>query len=526
MLPSVWGPILRDPRSRKVIVVSIAFGREFTLIAKDLHPGLLPGAARCATHPNTLIPMGSITYPYWPTIIGWPTIENAISIIDRRAEIAAVKVRIMANADIPLEALGVGGLPSAYARIDLWSDGVSFDEMIPLIQGPVTGSSYSRGEGTIELDISDGDIKRKVEFPPGQFRIDRDEFPFAPDYVAGYAPRSTIFGPFPDQVPCYQIDQYGKEFYVCEPALTVAPSDVYIGGVNIDTMPNIKFPHHVIGSLSNDQTYSKLVFDIPIKDTSLVGQVTCGGGFGISGEHPAISLLKYGKYNLSNEALASLRSLPLNFFVFINNSGNVYEMVTGRILPQTDLIGGLRMDKYHTYKIGSSGNEVSLSPGSGLIFRDVREDIETSADEVFNAIEVRFQRDLFTVGETTRTAYLIDKENGQQDIRSLLRLSERLYGRRYLKLEAPDLVQYLDSPVNGVPKNVINLALTTAKVKALIHKEYTYLTEWHIGMAVDLNWKVYLTDPELNLVNQPTRIIKREISPVGPKLTLQTEIAT
>jgi hypothetical protein len=492
-------------------------------MARVLHPGLMPDCIRASTHGVDIQSRTGLTLPYWPTISQWPDLSFNWSPLDRRADVATTTIQFMPSADIPVGQLGSSGTPMGYARVDLWTDGVMFEDMIPLIQGPVTESSFNDADDIISLTIADGDILKSVEFPPSSFKIDRDEFPNSPDYIAGYAPRSIILGPFPNQVPCYQIDQFKREFYICEPALSSGPTKVYIGGDDIQVL-GIPFPRHEVGVLSNYQTYSKLVFQDPIDSVNAIGFITCSGGVGTNSQHPVNTLLKYGDYLLSPDATAHINTLPFNFFVLANNSGSVYDLVTSRILPQTDLIGTLHLDHYHTIKLLGTMPEIRMGIGNGLVFRYVDHDVETDHSKIFNAIEVRYQRDIFSKTTPFRTAFMTDSTHGAFTAQNVCRRSEQLYGRRYEQIQCPDIVQYLDHTFQGHPVNIVDLANKIAQTNSLPHNEFVYQTNWLEGLSIWLNYRILLTDPDLGFVDRPTRVVSLSIPSTGPQITLQTEL--
>ena len=158
----------------------------------------------------------------------------------------------MADAKLSETLVSRGG--SASCRVDLWSDGIPLDQVIPLACGKVSrDSSVSRRRG-ISLSVTDGNPDRNVEFPPGP--ITRLAFPDAPDDVVGSAQRQVILGPAPLQVRCSQIDEEGRRWYLADGELNFPPTAFYKDaqllevGVEVETKVD-----------NEAQSYTEVIFD-------------------------------------------------------------------------------------------------------------------------------------------------------------------------------------------------------------------------------------------------------------------------
>lgn len=528
-LDSTWRRALAAPGSRKVILATIVVGRDFRRAFRG-HPARIPGALRYATASNVtaVSEEDGGTFPFWPFIARWPDIEYVLAPEQRRAEIPAIALNLLANAEFDERFLmPTRGGPAAFLRVDLWTDGVPLERTIPLLVGGITDTRRSGIDGAVTLEATDGDALTGRQFPPGNLVLTRDDFPDAADDVIGRARRQFIYGPFPFDVLCTPIDGLTgtiRRLYLCDHALDGLPTQARIGG-EIYRGPyalNAITRH----SPSSGSPYTEISFGdpnnpIPISELGYSGVVTVSGGVGISNRNAVMALMEdYAGYVMSREAKSILSNLNFNLNILLNSPANVLDIVTRRILPQTDMVGTFRGGEFQIYRLLSQSPSRSMSPGDGL--RDfVRDgDSETSINDVHNVIEVRYGRVAGSGALNPFAPVVISKSSGGR-IGRLLGASQSMYGPRTLALQASDL----GTDASGRPVGPTRLGELVAQLCAFVHRKFTYDAEWLDGMEVDLNWLVRLTDPANSLSGTKTRVVKKRILPTGPRITFQTEDA-
>jgi len=539
ILRASWPAIFEREQSRKVILVTLLFGWLDPFRPPRRHIALEPGALRFSTHPDTVVTESATSrkVPFWPWILEWPEIEYRMEPADHRAEIAETTVRLAAGAKIGLELPFQGGLQAALARIDLWSDGVTFDGLIRLLQGPVRNAALDARTGGVQLSISDGAPEREVRFPDV---LTREDFHDASEEVIGFAGRQFILGDVVEDLPAIPIDGRDdprgvKRFYVGEPApFQQNPTQWFKGGRAI--APPKVYTATMPASLVD---YVEAEFEQPVIDLigGLSGDITFTGARGTTELHPILFLLDAGNYEVSPAGRQLLRGLGVvnieELNAVINSPAPILDLVFNRLVPQTSLVGTFRQGQVHFFKLFSDGPQVSLGIGTGLRYR-LREAInETPLDNVFNVFEIRCGRtqlggeqdDLNPLFRILRTP---TDPNTPKAMRGLLSQSQQAYGvRAHPPVDAGDLVVLFDE--DGVPTGSPAgeaLADLLVKLNAHVHRSYRYAATWLRGMALDLNWRVLLTDADEGATDLPTRVVGWRLAATGPVLTLQTEDAT
>lgn len=513
MYSAQWVPALRHGRFRPVMLLTICFdAKDFVRYA---HPAQAPRSLRAATECVEITDADGAVYPFWPTM-DWADAAREWSPQERRAPVASTQIRLSALAQFPHDAIRPGLPPSVYGRLDLWTPGVSLEQTIPLLAGPISSATNDRPTGGIRITLDDGDTERHVQYPPGDATISLDDFPDAPDMVVGTARRQTIFGPFPDPIPAIQISKDGRRWYLCEPACVAAPYTFQIGGVEVGSLDR---PSVRTARLASDpsRTYTEIVFPDGAGQSALQGWVTAGGGIGLATDSIPLTLLRdIGGYRIGAQAERDLLRVAgqFDFTVLLRNSGNVYEVVRDRILPQTDLVLTQHLNEITTLQLNGLTSDGRLAVGQGIWQRVDQEQSRATSDDVWNVIEVLYRRSYLSVDPNsplTRSAYVVDSDYGGP-IGSLLAESQRLYGRRELRIEAADLIT---GPHGGLPLGVVRLAETTATLSAMPARPVVYDLTWQAGLSLDLNDRRQITDSVLGYAGQPMRLTAMQYRPGG-----------
>lgn len=511
----------RIDRQPRVILLTILLDGDPT---DERHPGTQPRVIRAATSLAT--PVSSVTgqmYPYWPTLMNWPVIVREFSPHERRAPVSRIDVKLSRDAGFPLSTVLPATVPFVTARLDLWTPGLTLEEALPRLAGPISAGKPDWETGGVTITIEDGDTQSEVPFPPGQQTIDLGNFPQAPDLVVGRARRQIIFGPFPYPIPATQIDREGRRWYLCDPALSAPPTAFQVGGVPVT---GIDRPTVAVGHMAADptRTYTQLVFPQPIKQAGLIGAVTASGGVGYPTTSAAVTLLRdIGGYALTAHAKLELDRVgrDFDFSVFLNNSSNVLDIVEKRILPQTDLVMTQHLNQIEVFRLLGETQTQKIGMGEGFWNRVPMEEPLTSSLDVWNAIEVKYRRTVLPMVSTilSRNAYVVDKDYGGP-IGHLLTQSQKRYGRRFLSLEAADLVE---AGEDGLPLGVVRLAELTAQLTAMSHRRWAWDAIWSRGLDIEIGDRWLVTDPARGLTETPMRCVRTELQPAGPRVFMQTE---
>lgn len=463
------------------------------------HLAYQSGAVRLAT--EVASPDG---LPFAPWLTAWPPIEERYAPQDRRLEIQETTLSVMGGAGLADVLLQAGGGHRATCRVDLWSPGLSLAESLPLLAGPVRGTPRltSRGEG-VEITVTDGDLGRVVEYPPGVLTF--DEFPGAPDHVLGKATRQVILGAYPWQVACHQIDADGLLYYVHDGAATLHPAKAYNFGAELAQ----SFAVETQRTAASGTTVTVLRFrGKPTTPTGLVPTVSCSGGVATREGHPIETLLRVGGYKLTPRAAQALRLTDFWQDVLLNSTGDVREIVSRQLVPQTDLVFGFRHGAVDLMPLGGSPGAFRLGVGTGLQYRLREQDAPTTVDSVYNAFEVVCGRPGATV------IIRRDSAHGSARIRAKLAASEATWGRRAVQWPAADLAIAADGTC---PAGEL-----LADVLALQHSApwrfHGYRASWLEGMALGVGQGVLLTDPAESLADAAAVVARRTVLPTGVDL--------
>lgn len=526
MLSSAWKAALRS-NAPKVVLVTVVFAEDD--LERFPHPAATPRALRAATSSVVVEETSSgRSFPFPGLLTGWPAVAREISPEQRRAPVSSIDLGLTADARFPHEAVGPNNPPAVWARLDLYCPGIPLADVLPLLAGPVTAASATDRRGGVRITVEDGDTQRSVDFPAGQLTVDLGDFPDAPDLVIGQARRQVIFGPFPYPIPCIPISKDGRRWYLCEPAIAATPTSIQIGGAEVAEKDR---PIISIGRLASDpsRTFTELVFPASVSSLGLYGSVTASGGVGLPVDSAPITLLRdIGGYRLSARAERDLLRVAqnFNFSVFQNKNAPVLELVRDRILPQTDTMLTLHLNKIETFRLGDQdGRRVRLALGQGLSAFVPQPNERGTSETVWNAFEVKFRRNVLLLtpsGTLTRDAHVVDADYGGP-IGALLERSQKRYGRRFLSIEAADLV---DEASGGVPASVIDLGELNARLAAFPPRPIVYDVPWDVGVGLDLITPALLTDSDQGMDDTPVRVVAQELRATGPRLTFATEAPT
>ena len=506
-----WRGWLDDPKRRILPILTVAWGNEGPDCDR-LHLATVPNVLRAApdldVHPVTSS-TDTRQRPFWPWS-SWPTVTRKWSPVDGRAEVAVTVVDLLPDAEVPEALRDNYEQPVGTGRIDLWTDGATLANVIPLAAGKVEIVRQTRRDLGVRLRLVDGDVDRNVRLSAGT--LDFDDFPNAPDTVLGRANRVTVIGAFPNLVPCSRIDDVGARFYVCDNALAGRPTEVRVGSeVYTDGFQTVT----EVGA-GTGIVYTELRLASPLAELGFLDRrVAVSGGVGIVPDSVLADLLRLGGYGISRAGENTLRRvarvLSPSLSAYISANADLLDVATRRLAPQTGTVLAWSRGKVDALELLAPTQRLNLSPGTGLLYRLDADVSSTSADNVFNAVEVTFARSARDDRRLGRVR--IDKSSGG-DLAALLALSEQRYGRRFTVLDAADLADEAD---------VLRLARTFLRVHALAHQRYAYAADWRTGVGeLALNTRVTLTDPDEQLTAVDTRVVEWSLPPTGPQVVLET----
>lgn len=475
--------------------------------------GLSPGTIRIGTE-RADVSADGMTLPFAPWLAEWPLVEERYAPQDRRSETAETSLSIMGGAGLARTLRQTGGGQTATAQVVLWSPRLPLSEAIVMLAGPVSGvPDAPELDGPVALTVTDGDPDRSVEFPPGP--ITRGEFGGGvPDHVAGVAQRQWIFGGYPWQVPCPQLDADGLVYYVHEGEASQDPTLAWNFGAELAS----GFRAETRQTLASGATYTALVFDEPpLTPDGLVATVSCAGGRGVEEANPALFLLEtVGGYRLTPRARQALTQSPFLFDLLLNQRGDVRSIVAGQLIPQTDLVMSFRHGMIDVLPLSAVQSETRLGRGYGLQYRLARQEPDTPLASVYNAFEILCGRNA-----SARSGSLVqirrDVDAGGDEIRSLCRRSQKAYGRREYPggWPAHDLaiVQALDGSL-GCPSGE-RLGDVLVRAHAFPWRHHGYRASWLEGMALEIGQRAFVTDPAEGLADAPTVAARRIVRPTG-----------
>lgn len=517
-LPLTWQRRLklREPEIIALVMVN-PHGIDPTVPVRDF--ALSPGTIRLATEPAS-VTAGSMTLPFAPWVTEWPRFEERYAPQDRRHEIAETTVKVMSGAGLAGTLMDAGGGQSATAQIALWSPRMSIDRALLMMAGPVRGvPSISERDGGVEFAVTDGDPDRVVEFPAGPITL--AEFPGAPAHVAGVRERQWIFGGYPYQVGCPQIDADRLLYYVHDGEAQRGPDRVWNNGVELELRPAVV----TVETAASGLPVTALRFDAPpLTPDGLLPSVSCAGGVGVEERHPGLFLLEtVGGFKVSARARQALAQSPIAFDLLLNARGDVRRIVADQIIPQTDLVLFMRHGAVDALPTAAAPAGMRLGIGHGLIYRLEQQAAETPLSSVHNAFEINCGRN---AGARSGSLLTIrrDADHGSEQVRALLARSQRAFGRRAITWPALDLAIMRDSLGVAVacPSGEL-LGDALARAHAFPWRPHIYRASWLEGLAVELGQRVYLTDADEGLDDAPMTITGRTVRPTGVDLTFAAQ---
>lgn len=534
-IPPGWVPCLTSQAPKMALVTVNVQGHDPT--DSRHHLALEPGSFTFCSHRDVHVTDSRTmhTIPFWPWLQSWPTVSYRFAPQDRRAEIANTQIQVLAGAKLTEALRDAGGGQKATVRVDLWSPGprrsaaITLENVIPLMAGRVTGiSDGTRRTGPVTLTVTDGDPDNQVQFPNEV--ITHVDFPDAPTIVVDGEHVRTIIGPFPNRIFCPQIDRARRRFLIAGHLLVSSPTAVQKGGIDV---PPSSWRILTDSRATSRAPYALIEFNAPIDEISLgiTDTVTCSGGVGRTDTNVVAFLANIASLRLTSRAKALLpqfdRDFPLG--LEFSSPANVLDLLRSRIFPQTGYAVSFRRNELDIIPLLGNAAETRLGVGTGLLFRIGDQDAETPLDSVFNAFEIRCGRDsgATSAGPVPLMRIRRDADQGPPAIQALLRRSQAApWGRRFLSVDANDLAVQLDSNFNAVAcPGGERLADLLAQLHAFAHQTYTYLATWPVGMALDLNDRVLLTDEDEGLDDAPTRVVQMQYTANGPQVTLQSEDA-
>ena len=531
-IPPGWTLPLASQAPKMVLVTVNTHGRDPSDPDKP-HLALQPDSYTFCSHETVEVTdtRSGRTKPFWPWLQNWPTVTYSFAPEDRRAEISNTSLSVLADAGLTAALRDVGGEQRATVRIDLWAKGIPLKNVFPLTAGIVTGmSDGERRAGPLTLTMTDGDPERQVQYPNDAMSL--SEFPGAPYTVIENEYVPIIVGPFPQRHHCPQMDDTRRRFLIAGHALTQKPTAVQKGGTTVTSGWQV-LPGKT-ATKQRDITYIEFTAKVDEISAGVTDEVTCSGGVGRVDKNIVALLCEIAGFRLSRRAQALLpqfdRDFPLS--LEFSSPANVLDLLRQRILPQTGYVAYFRRNELDLIPLLGTVGETRLGVGKGLLFRVPGQDGSTPLSSVFNVIEVRCGRDMFASSSSPVPLIRIrrDYNEGSPDIRALLDKSQAsAWGRRELPDAGKnfnDLAVLIDS--NGNPTSCPGgqrIADLLARLHAFPHRTFSYATTWPMGMSVDLNDRVLLTDPDENLADEPTRVVQVAYGPTGTTVQFQTEDA-
>lgn len=463
--------------------------------------------------------------PFWPLLGTFPTVAYRFSPQERRAEVPSAQIDILPGSGLTEDILDNHSGQAVTIRIDKWTHGVTLDNAICLLAGRVDSPQESPfRNGRVRFTAVDGDPRNAREYPPGL--ITRESFPDAPLHVLDQDTITSILGRAPERIICKPISLDRRTWLYCSPPATVHPNRIEKGGVVL------RYGYRTVDLVTpNGIGYTAVVFDNPVDQYTegIDDTVSASGGTGLTSRNALAYLMDYAGLQWSSESKAELsrldRDFPLSILVD-QQTDSVLDLIRDRLIPQTPFTFTFRNGKGHLIRCGADVPEVPVGIGSNLITRLGEQGQDTSLESVFNAVEVRCGRDQYasTAGPVALWRAYRDQHHGAPDVRSLCAKSERLYGRRFLAFDANDLAVNLTE--NGVPVSCPGgeyMADLLIRQHALPRRSHRYLASMHLGLSLELNWRVSLTDANENLSQKLCRVSEIMHGPVGMELSFVEE---
>ena len=510
---AAWRIRLASPAARKVLLVTL-FPRIGRSPETTRHPAYTAEALRFATHPDVTI----AERPFWPLLASWPVVERSITPHLRQAPVAETTVEFLSTARVPTTIAAMGDRYHPHCRIDLWSDGLTLDETLPLLEGPILDAETNRLGAITALRVADGSPANAALWPPGGQAITLEEFPDLPRDTFEHGKRQILFGPLQTALPAFQIDTEGFQFYIADaggytPPFQSVPSRVWVGATEVAAK---EWAITTRETAATRMPYTHLQFlKKPAQDWG-AGGVLVEGGMGYRPGNTFDFLLKdIGGFGFQPFAQAMTRTDPFwNMSVYQNTSGSVIEIVRDRLCRQIDLLMGFHLNRIECYRLLGPMPLVTMALGSELRDRLAEQPGITNQDDIRNVIAVAYRRDPSRTSLTpvTNALLTVDEQSGGAIARHLTE-SQRLFGRRYIQLDAADLL---------TAEQAWSLGSLEALLLGLPHQRHAYSATWLDGMTTNLNWRARLVD-EREGIDCPCRVIGQRVLPSGPELIFQSE---
>jgi hypothetical protein len=317
----------------------------------------------------------------------------------------------------------------------------------------------------------------------------------------------------------------GQRFYLCEPPVTIAPTEYLLGGITVE---KDLFPSVVTRELpaSPRSFYSELVFPRPIDPLAGAERIYASGGRGLS-PTSVLRVLIEGVAGLkiadSAQATLSMLDRSIDFAVFLDASGDAMDLVTDRLLPQTNVTAYSKMGEIDLIDFVAPGSDRLLRIGRGILYRlRNQRDKLSSLGDVYNIIEVSYRA---TSSRTARAPakFLLDHRY-PGPLGRLSARSQKTYGPRILQVAAEDLPSAdTVGDEGGHPVPVVGLAEGVLLSTAMQHRSETYQMTWAEGAMISRNTRRIIDDPEAGLPSVGCRAVDIEIHSFGPQVTFQTE---
>lgn len=515
-LKSSWyNPINRlNPDIRMLMTFGVGRRSDSLL---STHPGTWGRVVRACTHQSSeVLTSSGRLVPYWPTVQEWPNITYVYEPESRRVNNPTTSIKLLNQSGYLDKFFTMGHSTNSWAQCDLWTPGTPLEDSITILAGPVTRINFDSPGGSVTLDVEDGYDGHPLEFPYNNEFLDLDEFPELSEERVGKARRVFLLNANITFIPCVPINKRLTEYYVCEPAMPQMPSEVWIGSEQV-TKNRFKFTRGRMASSGQD--FTKLTFSDRIENLGYSGVVQVHGGSGPNTQSPLKFFLdRIPNLQITERARGHFRELDraqvYDYFVVVNNNGPIIPIITERMLPMSDLVSFFRGGRLDAIKQGDATRTVRLTMHSELEHRLPATPSETDASNIHNAIDIGYRRNFQPVTDTfSRYSVHIDKTYGGTFGKHLAR-SEELYGRLFMRVDASDL---------GKEEDARRLGISILQQTAYPHRIYKYHMSYRYGITLDINDRVFLTDPFLKLTDLNCRVTQMHFLPTGINVSLQSE---
>lgn len=453
------------------------------------------------------------------SIIDWPTITYKAQPENRSVTPTLVSFRAIVNQEHDYYEV-IKNMGSCSIRVDYYIPNTSLRGYRTLLIGDSTVFNFNQTTNILDVNGQDGEVRRS-QFPPGEQKLNRQDFPLMSDVAAGRYGRSIVYGDFPYPLVCSPLDM-GTNYYICDGQIS--------GNVIVKVNGNLpSFPWLIrTGEFTDGTKYSKVQFDAPIPgegDPLTLNVVTIEGGRGAnSTSNPIVALIEdIGQYQLDPLSRAKIEQANLPISVLLGNTGDVLGIVNDRVMPQTTYGLYWRNGKLHIMDFNPQHNPTAeLWAGGNTYPRLNAEEETTSISSVYNAVEIHYFRNPYSITDlssSTKT-FLMNKGNCPANLTSLLHSSVIKHKDRLLTLECPDII----TNTNQHPDIIYDIAETVLKNSADTHRIFRYPVPWVTAYDIDIGWNIILTDESLGLNRAPFVVTEIAYTQVCPILTLQNTL--